>query len=253
MKYLFCLLLCFPILQSLGRCGSEMIHVWPEAPSIQENPIIIIQGYARSMEIVDGLNQKYPIYLQYSSGKVELEIIEKCRGDMRLSQVLLKPKQALIPGETYTLIFENIPKKDHFFDPTKRWNNWMEMDEPYRWTCTEKRDESCPTWEKPPQKPTEDVQFYGCGPARYLVFDCQIEDSSEVLVHTTVRHIETGVEKSYFLSTDMKQIRVGHGMCAGAFTFSEGGQYEISFSLMDLAGNYNDQLTRTFLVEAPLG
>jgi hypothetical protein len=36
---------------------------------------------------------------------------------------------------------------------------------------------------------------------------------------------------------DSITIKIGHGMCLGAFLFENGDDYEISFDLMDASGN----------------
>lgn len=53
------------------------------------------------------------------------------------------------------------------------------------------------------------------------------------------------------VTPDSTSLRIGHGMCSGEFDFEDGGEYEISFSLIDASGNRNDTLTKAIKFISP--
>src|SRR5690606_37222929 len=78
---------------------------------------------------------------------------------------------------------------------------------------------------------------YGWGRSIHVVFSNPAQANSELLIKTTVKNLKTGKQTTYYVKPDSQKIKVGHGMCAGAFDFDDGNNYEVEFSFIDSSGN----------------
>ena len=79
---------------------------------------------------------------------------------------------------------------------------------------------------------------YGCGPAVYAVFSCPLNDNSKLLVKATVTNMTTGQVVAYILKPQKGQIRIGHGMCSGAFVFKNNENYQVEFDIVNQNGEF---------------
>lgn len=80
--------------------------------------------------------------------------------------------------------------------------------------------------------------YYGCGPSIHVVFSNPAKDNSDIIVQTTVKDLKTKQETTYYIQPVGDKIKVGHGMCSGAFDFEDGSQnFEVAFAFIDASGN----------------
>lgn len=93
-------------------CGSRGIYCLNSTPIINSNGMIIVEFYNRSQLIVPFLYYRCPIYLKSKSSVVPLSIIEVLKGEMNVTQAVLKPRIKLLPNEIYTLLIYNLPKSE---------------------------------------------------------------------------------------------------------------------------------------------
>ena len=82
--------------------------------------------------------------------------------------------------------------------------------------------------------PTSSTRPFG-----FVNFSCKVSEISDYLVKTVVKNVKTGVVRIYYLTTSQDEIKVGHGMCSGAFVLEKDENYEVAFSLIDASGNVN--------------
>jgi hypothetical protein len=195
--------------------------------------MIVVEGYAESQSIINQLNKKYPIYLKSKHEKIKLEVKEILVGEFYLTQVILFPEKKLTVGDEYALCIEGISAHKK---PFQRWNTKTRSYENIKWQVVAGRDEQAPVWREKPKNFTKSLTHLGCGPAMYVVFDFQVEESSEYLIKTTVLNKKTQKSTSYYLKHNNGKIQIGHGMCSGAFVFND-DDYEVTFDLVDVAGN----------------
>jgi hypothetical protein len=214
-------------------CAWNGLSAFPSGKTIKQNSIIVIDGYLASQEVVKKLNKKYPVYLVNGKHKIRLIVKEILIGQFRLTQAVLVPESNLTVGLEYTLVIDKLPK-DESLD---RWNNELEKSEPIVYKVVDGIDTIKPTFKTTPKEIKKSLIYYGCGPAVYVDFDCIVIDSSEYLIKATVKNIKTGNETSYYVEPDKGTLKIGHGMCSGAFDFEEGDNYEIEFSIIDASGN----------------
>jgi hypothetical protein len=215
---------------------------------LNTNPILIIDFYANSQAIVQGLTTKHPIYLKAGELIVSLLITEVCKGEFELTQVVLKPTCQLTKGVEYELYIDNVPEYEQ---AGKRWNNSKRSNERVKWTVTEREDRIAPHWSTLPKYSSKTLVEYGCGPARWVYFDLGFEDESEILIKTTVKNLRTGKMTFFHIQSSQNRIKVGHGMCSGAFYFKTGDEYEVVFSLIDASGNLSDIQTKPIQFSRP--
>lgn len=216
-----------------AMCASNGLYAFPSGKTIRQNSIIIIDGYATSQDVVKELNKKFPVYLVSGKHKINLTVKEILIGQFRLTQAVLIPETSLTAGLDYTLVIDRLPK-DESFD---RWNSELKKSEPIVYTVVQGLDNTRPIFNATPKEIKKSHFYYGCGPSIHVVFDCNVIDSSEYLVKATVKSLKSGIETSYYVKPDKGIVNIGHDMCAGAFNFDEGDNYEIEFSIMDASGN----------------
>ncbi|TND06975.1 MAG: Uncharacterized protein FD123_3439 [Bacteroidetes bacterium] len=220
---------------AFAKCGASGIWVFPAGPTIKQNSLILLNGYEQSQGIILGLNKKYPVYLQSGEKKVKLIVREICTGEFRMTQALLAPEEQLEAGLEYTLQFDSVAG----FKTLSQWNYETGANETVKWKVTAGTDDSKPVFRAMPKEIKKTLVHYGCGPAMYVIFSCDIKDDSECLVRTTVKNLTSGKTTTYYLETQsrVKQLKIGHGMCSGAFDFDKNSVYEVSFDLVDASGN----------------
>lgn len=217
-----------------AMCAWNGLSAFPSGKMISQNSIIVIEGYAASQEIVQELNKKYPVYLVSEKHKIKLTVKEILIGQFSLTQAVLIPETTLTIGLNYTLLIEELPEGESL----DRWNSELEKREPVVYTVGLELDNKKPIFETCPKEIKKSLIHLGCGPSIHVVFDCNVIDSSEYLVKATVKNLKTGKENSYYLEPNQGTLKIGHGMCSGAFIFDEGDDYEIEFSIMDASGNF---------------
>jgi hypothetical protein len=217
-----------------ASCSPSGIYSWPTTSTVKSNPVFVLTFYAFSQGIVAGLNKQYAVYLRSGEQKVPLLISETCRGQFRLTQVILKPARQLTPGMEYELVIDSLPKYEHIL----KWNKELLKSEYPSWKVLKEADTDLPAWTTLPKYQSKSIAYFGCGPSLSVVFGFGAEDGSDILIKTTVQNTRTGKYTTYYLEpTDKTRIGVGHGMCSGAFDFETDDEYEVSFALMDASGN----------------
>jgi hypothetical protein len=214
-------------------CAWNGLSAFPSGRTLRQNPIIVIDGYAASQGVVKGLKKQYPVYLVNGKQKIKLNVKEILVGQFRLTQAVLVPETNLTVGLEYTLVIDNLPKDESLL----RWNDELKKSEPIVYLVLEGIDIVKPTFNTTPKELKKSLIYYGCGPSINVVFDCNVNESSEYLVKATVKSIKSRKENSYYLEPDKGILNIGHGMCSGAFNFDKGDNYEIEFSILDASGN----------------
>ncbi|MCU0433727.1 MAG: hypothetical protein MUC87_09770 [Bacteroidia bacterium] len=212
-------------------CSSRGLSVFPGSSTVCQNAVFMLEGYGESQAIVNNLNTQYPVYLKAGSKKVKLIVLEICEGEFWLTQAILKPESELEADVRYTLHIDSLPESENFGHYSSGSYS------PYTYMAVAKKDVEKPVLKSPPKEIRKTYMQYGCGPAVNVVFSMNTEDDSPVFVRTTVKNIQTGKSTVYYLVAYDSELYVGHSMCSGAFKFSGGDTFEVTFSLMDACGN----------------
>jgi hypothetical protein len=220
---------------AMADCAGEGLSVFPTGGKIMKNTLFLLEGYADSRSVIEGLNGKYPIYLESGGKKIRLVVKETHYGEFWVEQALLVPETEPEAGLTYTLVIDNLPEYQHLGD----YDYKTEKDIPYSYTILDAKDTEMPVVSAAPKETGKSYATYGCGPAMYVNFDVPATDASPILVRTTVKNLLSGKETTYYLLAADKTIAIGHHMCSGPFIFNHdaGDNYEVAFSFMDGSGN----------------
>lgn len=223
-----------------ARCASSGILAFPENRQIKQNSWIVLEGFAASQEIINALNQDYPVYLEAEGHKVKLNVKSIHEGMYHLTQALLMPDEKLISGRKYFLKIDNLPSDQESL--LSKWNMEDHKLEPIAWNVEAGTDISIPTMVGSPELVNKRTTEYGCGPDVYADFKIQAVDESALLFKTELVNLVNGESSVYYLSSiESSILSVGHDMCSGAFDFSEKGKYKVRFSVMDSCGNTNGE------------
>lgn len=235
MRYIALVILTFFISTiASAKCADRGIYCPSKSSILNKNGLIILDFYASSQSLISNLNKKYPIYLESSNEKVPLNVIETLTGEMRLTQIVLKPVTELKTDEVYTLQIDNLPKYER---KPERYNSSSNEWESLTFKISNTVDNDIPTVSNTPIEQKKTLVFYGCGPASWVYFSITGQDKSELFVRTIVKNKETGKVTTYILTIENGIAKVGHGMCSGAFQFDNGDNFEVAFQLFDQSGN----------------
>lgn len=220
---------------AMADCADVALSVFPTGGKIMKNSVFLIEGYADSRSVIEGLNSKYPIYLESGDKKVRLVVKETHYGQFWVEQALLVPETELEAGLTYTLVIDNLPVYEQLGD----YDYQLEKNLPHTYTILDAKDTEMPVVSAAPKETGKSYATFGCGPAMYVNFDVPATDASPILVRTTVKNLLSGEQTTYYLPATDNAISIGHNMCYGAFTFKQDGgdNYEAEFSFMDISGN----------------
>jgi hypothetical protein len=230
-----------------AKCANSGIYCLSKSSTLNKNGIIILEFYASSQSLISDLNKKYPIYLKSSNGKIQLNVIETLIGEMRLTQIVLKPTTELKEDEIYTLQIDNLPKYERKLE---RYNSLSKKWESFTFKVNNLIDNEIPTQSNTPTEQKKSLVYYGCGPASWVYFNITGQDKSELFVRANVKNKVTGKVTTYILAIENGLTKIGHGMCSGAFHFDNSDNFEVTFQLFDQSGN-KSTLTSTISFTKP--
>ncbi|MNZ96161.1 hypothetical protein D3C78_1153430 [compost metagenome] len=160
---------------------------------------------------------------------------EVLTGDFMLKQAVFIPSQPLKPNTSYELVIDFNPKIKDL--SVFRNIPFDKNDVKAKWKTSSVKDITAPQWKVLPKEVNKVYQHLGCGPSSYVNFNCNVTESEPFVIKTTVKSTLTGKTTTFYIEPTKDLIKVGYGMCAGEFFFYESKTYEVSFSLMDSAGN----------------
>lgn len=246
-KIIVIILLSFSITIAKADCTSSGIWCWPTRTTIKRNSIFILTFYGLSQNLVSQLGKKHVVFLKSGKDKIPLLITEIHKGEFELTQVILKPDSELKSGLEYEIFIDSLSK----YEGIEKRNSETKKRETAKWLVSDNKDIENPKWMEFPKVNSKTMVEYGCGPAKWVNFSFRFSDSSDILIKTTVKSLKTLSETVYYLETENNEIKIGHGMCSGAFHFDKGNNYEVTFSLIDQSGNFSTQNSKPIRFSQP--
>lgn len=233
-KITFLLLLTFGIKSAFADCGISGMSFLPETKEISLNSMFIIQGYAFSQKTINTFKDR-TIFLESESGEIiELNVQEILKGQMELTQAILCPLTELKPNTKYFLKYSKQTERES--NEMRHWNSDKNEYEKVYWKTTDKKSLDTLNSNLTLEFDKTKVIHYGCGPDANAIFNVKNKSSSEVWYKTEVVDIKTNEQTTYYIKEWNEQLHVGHGMCAGAFTFNNKGKYKVRFTPMNTDG-----------------
>lgn len=233
-----CIVFLFIGFKSFADCAGAGLWVYPTQKEIKKNNLFILEGYAHSQQVITGLNTEFPVYLESGNERIALIVLETHAGLFELTQAILKPEKPLTPGKEYIFVIDKLVNHPvpGIYNPKTR------KSDPISFVVKNESDTEAPQWIKTPKEKDKSLVHFGCGPAIYVRFELKVKESSDFLVKTTFKSVETGRETVYYVMTDGGQtFSLGHDMCSGEFDFKDGVNYQAKFAIMDASGNISEE------------
>lgn len=246
-KLLLLLILTITTTIAKADCSMGYVSCWPTKTTINRNSIFIVELYGFTQTYLPEITKLNQILLKSGNDVVHLKIIKINKGEFELTQIILQPEKLLQSGLEYEINVGGLYGKGII----SRWNQATKKEENIKWLVNDKIDTKKPKWISMPTYQSKTKAEFGCGPAKWVNFNFTSSDNSEMLIKATVKSIKTNTETVYYLQTINNQIRIGHGMCSGAFHFDKGDDYVVTFSLMDESGNISKQKSKPYRFSQP--
>lgn len=229
------IILLFAIQQASAECAMSGITYYPDQSTISQNPMFIVEGYSFSQKVIKSFENDRTAYLESEDGeKIDLVLREILIGQMGLTQAIFKPEKELKLNKKYFLKFTHLADKENYKELT-RYNRETKKHEPVAWKVSRKQTEELNENLELKFEQT-DVQYYGCGPAAYAVFQPHNSSELEIWYEAEVYDEKTKTSTIYIIKTWEGKLQVGHGMCSGGFTFNKDGNYKVRFTPMNIDG-----------------
>ena len=230
--FTFCLII-FSFSKANSSCARDGISVFPKSNNIYTNSIILIEGYAESQTIIKELGKNNPVYLKNGRNKIKLLVKEILIGQFNLTQAILVPERNLKKDREYLLVIENLPRGEKL----ERWNSALGKLEPIVYKVNNSLDTLAPKFATIPKEIRKTYINYGCGPSVNVEFECKVIEDHDFLIEAILKDLGTGKELKYYFKSEKEILEIGHGMCSGAYLFSNSENYEIELSLIDFSSN----------------
>jgi hypothetical protein len=222
-------------------CTDAGLYFWPQGNYVQQNAIFTIEGYADSRRLIEQLSEgRHEIYLISENHKVKLLVSEPLKGAMGVKMAILTPSEELHSGAVYEL---SIPNRELYYYGEELEREHPETGEkgPITWTVIQGTDTIAPAFVSAPTLKGSSYNMYGCGSSSFLKVKFDINDTSEVMVKTTLTDLKTGSNRTYIVLYRRGGVYLGHGMCSGEFSVRQDGKYAATFVLIDACGNASEE------------
>ncbi|HEX2901258.1 MAG TPA: hypothetical protein VHS96_16195 [Bacteroidia bacterium] len=207
----------------------------------------MVEGYYMDQVVARAICKKYPAYLVAGNERVELQVVKICEGEFRLTQALLQPKSTLKQGLAYHLVINNRRDTSAF----KRYDFKLEQYVPLEWTVLGEADHEAPAWSTAPIEVDRHYTLFGCGPSLGVSFAIACQSDQQYRVRAEVRAVGKSKWTDYYLPVENGMVEIGRGMCAGAFLLRDAAEFEVQFSLVDMAGNQSKVWDSPIRFKAP--
>jgi hypothetical protein len=218
-------------------CASSGLTFLPEKKEISLNSMFIIEGYAYSQKTINSFKNRN-VFLESTDGeKVELILQQILKGQMSLTQAIFKTKKELKPNTKYFLKFSNLTKNEK--SEMYQWNSKTNKSEQVYWQTTNLKEINLLNSDLKINFEKTKVIHYGCGPSANAIFEILNKSENEIWYRTEVIDLTTKLKRVYIIREWNNNLNVGHGMCAGAFTFKRKGSYKVRFTPINTDGKMN--------------
>ncbi|TYA84238.1 hypothetical protein [Seonamhaeicola marinus] len=228
------LLLTLVTKTAFADCGMSAMHFFPATKEISLNSKFIIQGYAYSQKTINSFKNR-EVYLESGSGElIELNLEEFYIGQMQLTQAIFCPTSELKPNTKYFLKYSDQTENEE--REMKQYNRGKKVREKVYWKTTNKKELETLNSNLNIEFEKTEVIHYGCGPSVNAIFNIKNRSKSEIWYKTEVIDLTTNNKKVFYIKEWNGKLNVGHGMCAGAFTYKNEGKYKVRFTPMNTDG-----------------
>ena len=233
-KIILLLLLSFGVKTAFAECAIRTMNFFPETKEISLNSKFIIQGYGLSQETIIGFKTR-KVFLESEHGElIELHLQEFYIGQMALTQAVFCPVTELKPNTKYVLKYADQTKSEE--QEMYQYNRAKQIQEKVYWKTTAEKHLDPLNSDLTLDFEETEVVLYGCGPSANAVFAIKNKPKAEIWYKTEVVDLSTNTKTVFYIKEWDDKLQVGHGMCAGAFTYKNKGNYKVRFTPMNIDG-----------------
>jgi hypothetical protein len=232
--FLFLILLFF-LMEASAECALSGMQFFPQQKQISQNSWFMVEGYFMSRPTIESFSDRQ-VYLEAVSGEtVLLELQDMNVGKMSLTQAVFRPVKSLEPNTRYYLRFSDITEREEH--ELQQYNHETRKREKIYWETSELASSPKLSENFGLNLLDTEVTFYGCGPAAYAVFEVEGSEGNEIWYKTELVDLNNNDSMTFILSETLAELKVGHGMCSGGFTFEEENEYKVRFTAMNTDGD----------------
>lgn len=217
-----------------ARCMAGTLDAWPppETP-LPTRPMILLDGFGNQQPAVTALADDGRVSLVAPGHRVALKVEAMHAGAFGLTQAVLRAAEPLKPATRYTLDLRGADgrriRTTTFVDGGTR---------PIGWTTTASSPAPLALLGAP-KVTGQSFRRYGCGPSAHIEISVPARAGSPLAVEVELR--EPGAEgavETYVVPVRDGVLRIGHGMCSGAFRVTgPERRFRAELTVRDAAGD----------------
>lgn len=224
-------LLSLLLMPNIGtaRCKSGNLTLRPVRGPQPTNLLVHLNGFARDVPLVRTIGARHP-RLESEGHVIPLQVVKTYVGEQRVALAVLKPQENLRRGVDYVFAAEGISEGDlvTFYKGS-----------PTRTTLRAEAaaDHDPPVWLSPPRPQDSSYVPMGCGPASFARVAIEAKDAGPMFVKVELERSSSPDRVRYLLPVAHGVVKIGHGMCGGAFDLEPKEKARVHLTLVDLAGH----------------
>jgi hypothetical protein len=234
---------------AIGKCGSGFVSVFPATDvPLPTNGRIVLESDPY-FELEGGASPWPPMELRREAERIPLKVLT-AHGGVGVVQVVLAPDRELRPLTRYELHFAHAgdPPESYPGGKADRWT--------MSWTTASGPDHIAPLWKSAPKLGRDVNRLLPCGPEISVEVQVAFAHAEPVQILAELRPIArspigSSRPSSYLLRLDRGLVRIGRGMCGGAFQLVAGSRYSLKLSAVDAAGNSSRAPGRAIEIVGP--
>ncbi len=217
-----------------ARCMAGSLDAWPppETP-LPTQPMILLEGFGNQQPAVTALADGGRVTLVAPGHRVALKVEAMHAGAFGLSQAVLRAAEPLKPSTPYTLDLRDADGRK------VRTTTFMGGETgPIGWTTAA----SAPAplaLTGAPKVTGQSFRRLGCGPSSHLEVSVPARADAPIAVEVTLRELGAeGAVETYVVPVRDGVLRIGHGMCSGAFRVTgPERRFRAELTVRDAAGD----------------
>lgn len=219
-----------------AKCMAGNFTAWPPPDTpLTTRPMLLLEGFGNEQLPIAGLADGGSAQLVAKGHTVDLVVESIHQGDFGLTQAVVRPASALKPATRYTL---ELHTADGQPARTTMWHQGEPT--PVRWTtAAADHKPAAPAWSGTAVVTGQSFRRLGCGPSSHIEVKLPAAGEAPLAVQVELQQLGgEGESKTYVLPVDGETLRLGHGMCSGAFRLTGADdRYRAELTLLDAAGN----------------
>ncbi len=219
-----------------AKCMAGNFTAWPPPDThLTSRPMLLLEGFGNEQAPIAGLAEGGAARLVAKGHRVDLVVDAIHQGDFGLTQAVVRPAEPLKPGTRYTL---DLRGADGQPARTTMWHQGEPT--PVRWTtAAADHKPAAPAWSGTPVVTGQSYRRLGCGPSSHIAVKLPAAGDAPLAVQVDLKPLDDDEQaRTYVLPLDGETLRIGHGMCSGAFRLTGAdARYRAELTLRDAAGN----------------